>query len=215
MPKHGYKKSPNGQRCTPHEYYLRYKETRRKYREANKERVADKAREWARNNPEQRRAIALRWRTKNPEKYKALHAYDKRKETKKEWRARNSAKWAARAKAWRMLNKPRRAAYEAQRRVEKRLQVIASATPAFIQYFYDWAEHMTKKTGVPHEVDHMVPLRGKNVCGLHAEWNLRVIPARENREKKNALVEELASIQNGQITGVDSIPMDEMERRFG
>ncbi len=41
------------------------------------------------------------------------------------------------------------------------------------------------KTGVPHEVDHIVPLQSKVVCGLHNEFNLRVITRRENLSKKN------------------------------
>jgi hypothetical protein len=187
-------KNPPRVRCTPQEYYQRYKETRRRWREANPDRVTLAASRWRQRNPEKVLAAQRAWRERNPEKYKSYHAYERRKEEKAAWRAKNGEKWAARARNWRQKNKPRRAAYEATRRAEKRARTLASASLTAIQYFYDWAAHLTETTGVPHEVDHIVPLKGKNVCGLHVEWNLRVIPARENRAKKNALVEELTHL---------------------
>lgn len=51
------------------------------------------------------------------------------------------------------------------------------------------AERLTRETGIPHQVDHIVPLQSKIVCGLHVEHNLRVITATENARKKNKLVE--------------------------
>ena len=43
-----------------------------------------------------------------------------------------------------------------------------------------------------YEVDHRIPLNSKVVCGLHVPWNLKAIPAEENRRKRNKVCQELA-----------------------
>lgn len=59
-----------------------------------------------------------------------------------------------------------------------------------IQSFYEAARRKTLKTGVPHEVDHIYPLKGDDVCGLHVPENLRIISRFENRSKGNKLIED-------------------------
>lgn len=54
---------------------------------------------------------------------------------------------------------------------------------------YVQARRMTKITGERYVVDHIVPLRGEEVCGLHVPWNLRVITQNENLKKSNKLVD--------------------------
>lgn len=44
---------------------------------------------------------------------------------------------------------------------------------------------MSLLMGEPWQVDHVIPLRGKIVSGLHVHENLQLLPARVNQEKKN------------------------------
>jgi hypothetical protein len=92
------------------------------------------------------------------------------------------------AKTWRKANPEKTIAYKASRRARKK-----QAQPPWltVEHFnqikakYKNSKRMKKLTGIEHHVDHIVPLKGKNVCGLHVPWNLQVIPAKHNLEKKN------------------------------
>ena len=71
------------------------------------------------------------------------------------------------------------------------------ATPAWLtkeeklqmRDLYVQARKMTALTRERYVVDHIVPLRGEAVCGLHVPWNLRVITQGENLKKSNKLVD--------------------------
>lgn len=56
-----------------------------------------------------------------------------------------------------------------------------------IASIYAECARITRVSGVPHEVDHIIPLLGRGVCGLHVEANLRIVPRHVNRRKSNKL----------------------------
>lgn len=72
----------------------------------------------------------------------------------------------------------------------KRRAAELQATPSWadleqIGRIYKLCRKVTKKTGVEHHVDHILPLQGENVCGLHVEKNLAILPAKMNLSKGN------------------------------
>jgi 5-methylcytosine-specific restriction endonuclease McrA len=74
---------------------------------------------------------------------------------------------------------------------EMRKARIKRATPSWankeeIFRVYLLCKKISSITGIPHEVDHAVPLQGKNVCGLHVFQNLQIVPRQDNRQKSNS-----------------------------
>jgi hypothetical protein len=94
--------------------------------------------------------------------------------------------------AWKEANKTQVLADNKVRRRKHR-----DATPPWltrkqkseIRQLYQIAITMTQTTGEQYVVDHIVPLRGESVCGLHVPWNLRVITQEENLKKSNKHVD--------------------------
>lgn len=117
----------------------------------------------ARKNMPKRIAQAAAWNRKNPEKYKAC------------------------VKNWNAANKGRRNSYTAAYRQAKidRVPPWQSATDRLeIESIYAYCAGL-RESGLDYHVDHIVPLRGETVSGLHVPWNLQVIPGVENMSKGN------------------------------
>lgn len=134
-------------------------------------------REWYLENRELTKARATAWVESNPEKRSEILAKNRKD---------NAESRGAYNRAWFAANSEKRAAYEAKRRA-----TILQRTPRWlteddfwmIEQAYDLAKLRTSVFGFEWHVDHVVPLRGKKVSGLHVPLNLSVIPGADNCRK--------------------------------
>lgn len=102
--------------------------------------------------------------------------------------SKNSNRIIERCLKYQKQNKSLHNAYKAQKRALKLL-----ATPNWltkehkknINTEYQLATWCSQVTGLAYHVDHIVPLKGSKVCGLHVPWNLQVILAKDNITKGN------------------------------
>lgn len=123
---------------------------------------------------------------------RAPKAYAKRAE----WGRNNREYLANRHLEWRNSNRAAITASSTLKLVDNydRLALRGTRLPPWanidaIRAIYKEAKRQTKETGIPHQVDHIIPLRGRNVCGLHVESNLQIITKNENLKKKNSFQE--------------------------
>ena len=92
----------------------------------------------------------------------------------------------ARSKNYRANNRDKANARMAKRRASKR-----NAAPSWlskhqineISEFYLMAKELANIFPWKQEVDHIEPLQGKDICGLHVPWNLQIVPMVTNRSK--------------------------------
>jgi hypothetical protein len=111
-----------------------------------------------------------------------------RNEAAKKWRTENREAHLVTLKKYRDKNQALRTALQNKRKAAK-----LQRTPAWLTEFdllkikclYQVAAMYSKESGQEWHVDHIVPLQGKNVSGLHCPDNLRVIPAVDNLRKNN------------------------------
>lgn len=154
-------------------------------------------------NSDEFKLRAKKWNEENPEQYRArIAAYLLRDDVQesarlrtKKWAQANPEKKRAMDKAFTEANRALVTSYKAARRAR-----VLQATPAWltevhwveIRAVYAAAERLTRETKIKHEVDHIVPLQGKNVCGLHVPWNLRAIPKDKNNRRPRVWLSEHA-----------------------
>jgi len=107
------------------------------------------------------------------------------------WRNKHRDRHRKAQKQWEQKNPSSKYFYTAVRRARKKNATPAWADMDRIKYTYAHCHWLNKTFGHNMHVDHIVPLNGKNVCGLHVHTNLQIIPAEENMKKSNRVLEDL------------------------
>ena len=110
---------------------------------------------------------------------------DTHNERQKDWAFKNKEQKGTKSREYAKSNRDKENARTAKRRASK-----ISATPhwsdvAAISDFYAAAISFRMYTGQEYHVDHIVPLQGKTVCGLHVPANLQILASSENLSKQH------------------------------
>ena len=136
------------------------------------------------NNKDTRLAKSKKYREQNKEKCSQIS---------KDWRNRNKQRVASVLRNWAENNKDKVNAKWMKRKTSKIKRTPPWLTADHfkkIEHIYFLAKNASKVSGEPYEVDHIIPLQGKTVSGLHVPWNLQVLPKYLNRKKSNTLFGE-------------------------
>lgn len=138
--------------------------------------------EWAQKNKKHVSDYGKKYRERDAKRISAQRAQHFEK---------NRRQWSEYGKAYRKANPGKTNAKTARRRAAK-----LKATPKWttkehrqqIEDLYIEAAKLTRETGIRHEVDHIMPLQGKNTSGLHVSWNLQILTRSDNRKKSRKIV---------------------------
>ena len=160
-------------------YYHEHKEAFKAYREKHKEKNKEYFRQYQRERKKdeeyrkKQNERTLAWYHANFEKNK-----DKKNARNRAWRANNKG----------IINFHTNKRYTAKK---QRLPIwLTKENELQIKAMYTLASSLNKSTGVQWHVDHIIPLQGKNVSGLHVPENLQVIQGSLNNRKSNKFIDE-------------------------
>lgn len=70
-------------------------------------------------------------------------------------------------------------------KMKRRPSWLSKEDKEYIRCLYQLSAMLNRESSTQWHVDHIVPLQGEAVSGLHVPWNLRVIPAKDNMKKGN------------------------------
>lgn len=111
------------------------------------------------------------------------------KEAKWAYRKTNLEKVLQSERAYEKLNVHKRVGRNRLRRLRLQQAAPKWVNRSALYAIYAEAARLNRETPLSYHVDHIVPLRGNNVCGLHVPWNLQILTAADNIRKSNKLME--------------------------
>lgn len=163
-----------------------------KYYSINSVEQKQRAKEWRKRNPDKVLASKREWENDNKDK---KSAYDKKSHEKYRekrlkviaaYRKLNAARIKEITKQWKIKNHSRVLASVRSRDARKKQAIPPWANLDKIEAIYDECIRISELTGIKHHVDHIVPMKGRLVSGLHVETNLQLLEAKENLKKGNS-----------------------------
>lgn len=155
---------------------------KKRHYENNKEKIKARSKEWSANNKDRVKETKKEYQSKNAEKIK---------KDKKEYYENNKEETKEFQRGWRRRNRDRVNFLKSQRRateLQRTPKWLSKDHFEEIREFYKVAQKMEIEKGEEYQVDHIIPLRGKYMSGLHVPWNLRVVTrAFNNSRPRNIL----------------------------
>ncbi len=153
------------------------------HRPGNMAKVIARTNAWGARNREKVAGYKRKYAENNPSKVLMAHRKSASKECCK-------IVQAACGKKYRLENPHLGAAKTAKYRAAK-----LQRTPPWLtdeheqqtQWYYKQAQRLTVITGEQYSVDHIIPLQGEKISGLHVPWNLQVMTLTANKSKHNRI----------------------------
>ena len=132
----------------------------KKYYSENKQKILKSNKEWYENNKDLHQQFVKDWSYNNPDKIRKIH------------------------KRYRDKNKDKICYWSAKRRSRMKNSTLENYLDE-VKEIYKKCTFINMMCYRKYEVDHIVPLQGKNVCGLHVPWNLQILTKEDNIKKGN------------------------------